>query len=378
MAYNYEWPYVGTEVYNDDWLLKKMFELIEEWKNMRQEFATLQEAFNSLKAYVDNYFDNLDVQTEINNKLDAMVADGTLSTLLSPLVHNWKSPVWTGKSTAAYVGDAFLLSAPDGAPLYQILSGNLQVSKSIPILSGDASLFATGALSYYNMVKTWWDGLTSDERLSVDYLFIYISFSDLTHDSKAISTAIAQLEMPGSVYTKILLPPLLDNMAYDAQRSSGYRTYLSLGFFGGYKIVMNPLTMVGNLSFYSNGGLQSAGANIYVNNIVCKLLLDEFSYNFGYSHNVISPNSYIDITVMEYNLYTTVYRVSGQIGSDEIILDLEFPLWSNITSIIPIALSNISMAILSINRGSVRIARTAQSQENLIFSEIITLPSMIA
>ena len=37
---------------------------------------------NELKDYVDNYFDNLDVQTEINNKLDAMAQDGTLADII--------------------------------------------------------------------------------------------------------------------------------------------------------------------------------------------------------------------------------------------------------------------------------------------------------
>lgn len=38
--------------------------------------------FNTLKSYVDNYFDNLDVQEEINNKLDKMVEDGTLASII--------------------------------------------------------------------------------------------------------------------------------------------------------------------------------------------------------------------------------------------------------------------------------------------------------
>jgi len=38
--------------------------------------------FIKLKDFVDDYFDNLDVQEEINNKLDAMVADGTLQELI--------------------------------------------------------------------------------------------------------------------------------------------------------------------------------------------------------------------------------------------------------------------------------------------------------
>lgn len=38
--------------------------------------------FVELKNFVDDYFDNLDVQEEINNKLDAMVQDGTLQTII--------------------------------------------------------------------------------------------------------------------------------------------------------------------------------------------------------------------------------------------------------------------------------------------------------
>ena len=42
----------------------------------------LQDKYIELKSYVDNYFDNLDVQQEINNKLDQMVQDGSLQTII--------------------------------------------------------------------------------------------------------------------------------------------------------------------------------------------------------------------------------------------------------------------------------------------------------
>ena len=42
----------------------------------------LETAFNNLDDYVRNYFANLDVQEEINNKLDEMVEDGTLQDIL--------------------------------------------------------------------------------------------------------------------------------------------------------------------------------------------------------------------------------------------------------------------------------------------------------
>lgn len=39
--------------------------------------------FNQLKEYVDNYFENLDVQDEINHKLDEMVEDGTFDVIFA-------------------------------------------------------------------------------------------------------------------------------------------------------------------------------------------------------------------------------------------------------------------------------------------------------
>lgn len=47
-----------------------------------EQVEKLTEAFNNLQNYVNNYFDNLDVQEEINNKLDEMSQDGTLQEIL--------------------------------------------------------------------------------------------------------------------------------------------------------------------------------------------------------------------------------------------------------------------------------------------------------
>lgn len=55
---------------------------IENVVELGKNFDELQQMFNTLKQYVDNYFKNLDVQEEINKKLDEMAADGSLSILL--------------------------------------------------------------------------------------------------------------------------------------------------------------------------------------------------------------------------------------------------------------------------------------------------------
>ena len=53
--------------------------------DIEQTVETLTDAFNTLHDFVDNYFDNLDVQDEIDNKLDEMATDGTLSAMVIPV-----------------------------------------------------------------------------------------------------------------------------------------------------------------------------------------------------------------------------------------------------------------------------------------------------
>ena len=56
--------------------------LIPTVNNNGEAVAELQGLYIELKNYVDNYFKNLDVQDEINNKLDQMVQDGTLQVII--------------------------------------------------------------------------------------------------------------------------------------------------------------------------------------------------------------------------------------------------------------------------------------------------------
>lgn len=51
--------------------------------NNADAVTELQNLYNELKSYVDNYFENLDVQEEINNKLDEMATDGTLDNIIN-------------------------------------------------------------------------------------------------------------------------------------------------------------------------------------------------------------------------------------------------------------------------------------------------------
>ena len=71
-------------------------------------------AYNLLQGYVNDYFENLDVQEEINNKLDEMATSGALSNLLAPLipglVTNWLTEHVNPVGSAVVVDNSLTVS----------------------------------------------------------------------------------------------------------------------------------------------------------------------------------------------------------------------------------------------------------------------------
>lgn len=66
------------------WLIKYLENtIIPVVNNNGEAVAELQELYTTLQNYVENYFENLDVQEEINNKLDAMAEDGSLQEIIN-------------------------------------------------------------------------------------------------------------------------------------------------------------------------------------------------------------------------------------------------------------------------------------------------------
>ena len=76
------WKWLQDDVVN---VINNNATVTEDYIDLTNEYI---EKFNELKTYVDTYFDNLDVQEEINNKLDAMVEDGSLQTLINDYLNS--------------------------------------------------------------------------------------------------------------------------------------------------------------------------------------------------------------------------------------------------------------------------------------------------
>lgn len=64
-------------------IVEKLNAVITQTNTQTENIEKLEEAFTTLKNYVDNYFNNLDIQTEINNKLDEMATSGELEAIIA-------------------------------------------------------------------------------------------------------------------------------------------------------------------------------------------------------------------------------------------------------------------------------------------------------
>lgn len=112
-------PYTNFHGTNQDWIIRQIKNLVEDWAtysdNMNKAYAAFTEsvnaqiselngdwsdykdqmnaAFSDLHDYVYNYFANLDVQDEINTKLDEMTAQGLWDDILRSFFDSYSAEI---------------------------------------------------------------------------------------------------------------------------------------------------------------------------------------------------------------------------------------------------------------------------------------------
>ena len=82
-----KYPYTDFHELNLDWVIERVKKLTEDWLATQQEWNDTEEQWQQLYDYVHDYFDNLDVQDEINNKINQMILDGTFMTIVTPTIN---------------------------------------------------------------------------------------------------------------------------------------------------------------------------------------------------------------------------------------------------------------------------------------------------
>ena len=85
LAYDESMSYYETLCALRDYLLNKVIPAVN---NNADAVTELQNAFNTLQNYVDNYFNSTDFSQKINDKLDEMATDGTLKSLLEEIIND--------------------------------------------------------------------------------------------------------------------------------------------------------------------------------------------------------------------------------------------------------------------------------------------------
>lgn len=105
-------------------VVEKLNEVISNENEIVDNFENLYQAYIQLKDYVDHYFDNLDVQEEINNKLDEMALSGELEDLLRnqrTATSNYVSQTYTKKESDFADVDLINMGASDFYALWDAL-----------------------------------------------------------------------------------------------------------------------------------------------------------------------------------------------------------------------------------------------------------------
>lgn len=124
-------PYTNFHELNQDWMIKTIKDLVAEWAETSQALETWRQGAQAtidkytavvieFRDFVTNYFNNLDVQEEINNKLDEMADSGELYEIMLPFMRaetaaqNQKISVLEGRmNTFARLPDGSLSTAAD-------------------------------------------------------------------------------------------------------------------------------------------------------------------------------------------------------------------------------------------------------------------------
>lgn len=144
-----------------DYLNKTM----ENVNKLSENFDELQQMFNTLKQYVDNYFKNLDVQEEINKKLDNMANNGTLNILLQ--MH--ARMVLPSHDTTGNTDTLNIQKMLDKFGYVELFTGIYYTNAPLKLKSGNAII---GSGNENTVIECSSDFCTFDENNSADKLVL--------------------------------------------------------------------------------------------------------------------------------------------------------------------------------------------------------------
>lgn len=103
-------------------LVEHMNTFIDDVDGLYKDVKNLRNAYIQLQTWVNNYFDDLDISSEIDKKLDSMVTDGTLSNLIRPIVAAVSQPRIVD-SVSDMINTTYTYVLRSNGHIYQNLNG---------------------------------------------------------------------------------------------------------------------------------------------------------------------------------------------------------------------------------------------------------------
>lgn len=129
-------------------LTEALNELSADTKAVVEEYI---DKFNELHDYVYDYFDNLDVQEEINNKLDQMAEDGTLTALIKgyvdPYINDQNARIdaqdnaISAQNTRISAVEGTVAGLSAGYPIFVSSTDDMTDEDAIYVLTTDGSIY---------------------------------------------------------------------------------------------------------------------------------------------------------------------------------------------------------------------------------------------
>ena len=140
-----------------------------------------------LYDYVSHYFDNLDVQDEIDNKLDEMVEDGTLQEIITAYIQanvTWTFDTVAELKTATNLVDGSFAQTlgyrninDGGASIYKIVDNDELIDDGGSIIELDNGLKAT--LIVNNTIRIAQFGIDGNHADNIDNFVTYVNSTNL-------------------------------------------------------------------------------------------------------------------------------------------------------------------------------------------------------
>ena len=280
---------------------------------------TLEDAFNNLDDYVRNYFDNLDVQEEINNKLDQMLEDGVLEQIIEQFIQS--TALWCFDTVAdmqqgsnlivgSYVQTLGYYSINDeGASKYKIVSSADENEYQIQVGNLYANLLRSDTINIHQFgVKG--DGTTDDtDNINKAYTFASnksvanINFGkNKTYMVRGYEVGQAEGATTGlSETTGIILP---SNTTTDMCGSTlkiitnSRQNYNAFTIKESENIILKNGKIIGDVGYHTGSSGQwgygvsiRQGKNIKLENLYCTLCWgDGININFSNDHDNLNDN----------------------------------------------------------------------------------------